>query len=41
VLADLQVCPAAVQAYIDAALARNEALFQEAVSHMIDVCHLT
>lgn len=39
-LADLQQCPAAVQAYVDAAVARDEAAFEQAINRMIDVCHL-
>jgi hypothetical protein len=39
-LADLQQCPDAVQAYIDAAVSGTDAEFNEAAEHMIEVCHL-
>lgn len=42
-LADLEQCPAAVQAYIDTAQAADDdsdPAYQAAVEHMIDVCHL-
>jgi hypothetical protein len=39
-LADLRECPAAVQAYIDAALAGDEGEFERAVEDMIVICHI-